>query len=104
MSKSSYEVAKWYIGFIKVPEHRIKPKQLHKKWNKNGNIEGTYNGYVLINKRDGYGTMHYDNDNIYKGYWKDGKQNGNGEVYIVKDKRWMKGKWDNGKRVSWENN
>ena len=38
---------------------------------------------------------------IYKGYWKNGKQNGEGEVYSPQEDIWRKGIWENGKRVKW---
>jgi hypothetical protein len=40
----------------------------------------------------------------YKGYWKNGKQNGEGEFYQVKEGVWKKGIWSEGKRVRWTNN
>lgn len=39
----------------------------------------------------------------YKGYWKNGKQHGEGEFYTVSMDTWKKGIWDDGKRVRWIN-
>ena len=114
----SYEVSKWYIDFIKKPKDMVKSKVLHKQWRKNGYIEGTYDGNVLINKRDGKGTMYYANHDIYEGDWKDDKKYGNGilkydngdkyegeweedkkhgeGIEILKNGVVLKGKWDKG--------
>jgi len=42
----------------------------------------------------------------YKGYWKNGKQHGEGEFFNPTNMQWRKGIWDDGKRVRWitENN
>ena len=42
------------------------------------------------------------NGKIYKGYWKHGKQNGEGEFFDVKENKWKKGFWADGRRVRWE--
>lgn len=39
----------------------------------------------------------------YKGYWKNGKQHGEGEFYQPDQKIWKKGVWSDGRRVSWKN-
>ena len=39
----------------------------------------------------------------YKGYWKNGKQHGEGEFYNPKENAWKKGVWSEGRRVKWEN-
>lgn len=39
----------------------------------------------------------------YKGYWKNGKQHGEGEFYQNKENMWKKGIWSEGKRVRWTN-
>ncbi len=39
----------------------------------------------------------------YKGKWENGKQNGEGEFFQVKEDTWKKGLWNNGKRVRWVN-
>jgi len=37
----------------------------------------------------------------YKGYWKNGKQHGEGEFFNNTTGQWRKGIWDDGKRVRW---
>ncbi len=37
----------------------------------------------------------------YKGSWKNGKQNGEGEFFNPSTNTWRKGIWDDGKRVRW---
>jgi hypothetical protein len=37
----------------------------------------------------------------YKGFWKNGKQHGEGEFYQQKENVWKKGIWGEGKRVRW---
>ena len=44
------------------------------------------------------------NGKIYKGYWKNGKQDGEGEFYFPSDRKWKKGIWKEGKRVKWIQN
>ena len=39
----------------------------------------------------------------YKGYWKNGKQHGEGEFFNNNTQQWRKGIWDDGKRVRWIN-
>lgn len=39
----------------------------------------------------------------YKGYWKNGKQHGEGEFFHPKENIWKKGVWSDGRRVKWEN-
>ena len=39
----------------------------------------------------------------YKGYWKNGKQHGEGEFFQQKENVWKKGIWGEGKRVRWTN-
>ncbi len=38
----------------------------------------------------------------YKGFWKNGKQHGEGEFYNPKEETWKKGVWHDGKRVKWD--
>ncbi len=38
----------------------------------------------------------------YKGYWKNGKQHGEGEFFHTKENIWKKGIWMDGKRVQWK--
>ena len=38
----------------------------------------------------------------YKGEWKFGVKNGNGEFYDPNLKGWKKGIWSDGRRVQWE--
>jgi hypothetical protein len=38
----------------------------------------------------------------YKGYWKNGKQHGEGEFFNnTNNSQWRRGIWDDGKRVRW---
>ena len=37
----------------------------------------------------------------YKGYWKNGKQHGEGEFFNAQSNQWRRGIWDDGKRVRW---
>ena len=53
------------------------------------------------NKKEGYGEFEWDGGKKYKGYWKNGKQHGEGMLYNIKNKSWRKGIWDNGKRIKW---
>jgi hypothetical protein len=39
------------------------------------------------------------NGNKYKGYWKNGKQNGEGEHYCSITDKWIKSVWDDGRQV-----
>lgn len=39
----------------------------------------------------------------YKGFWKNGKQHGEGEFFHIKENCWKKGVWMEGKRVRWTN-
>jgi len=39
----------------------------------------------------------------YKGYWKNGKQDGEGEFLLNATSAWKKGRWSEGKRVRWVN-
>jgi hypothetical protein len=39
----------------------------------------------------------------YKGGWKNGKQNGEGEFLQNASSQWKKGQWSEGKRVRWIN-
>lgn len=50
---------------------------------------------ILIKRSDG---------REYNGYWKNGKQNGEGLFYSPEEKKWKKGIWNEGKRVRWINN
>jgi hypothetical protein len=49
--------------------------------------------------------LFYRNDGRkYKGEWKNGKQDGEGEFFHPKDKVWKKGEWKDGKRLKWDSN
>ena len=52
---------------------------------------------------NGKGKFEWPDGRIYKGHWKDGKQNGVGEFYNPKKKAWKKGEWEKGKRLKWTN-
>jgi hypothetical protein len=43
--------------------------------------------------------MHWKNGNIYKGFWKNGKQNGEGEIFLANENKWKKGIWNDGKLI-----
>jgi hypothetical protein len=36
----------------------------------------------------------------YRGFWKNGKQHGEGEVFFVKANKWIKGLWNEGRKIS----
>ena len=40
----------------------------------------------------------------YRGYWKNGKQNGEGEFYNEQTKTWRKCLIQNGKKIKWVDN
>jgi len=56
--------------------------------------KGKYLGDIVASKRDGYGTMYYENGNVYDGFWKDDVINGYG-VMIWKNKNEYEGNWKN---------
>ena len=37
----------------------------------------------------------------YKGFWKNGKQHGEGEFFNINTNSWRKGEWEEGKRIRW---
>jgi hypothetical protein len=38
---------------------------------------------------------------MYNGYWKNGKQHGEGLFFAPDENKWKKGIWNEGKRVRW---
>ena len=58
-----------------------------------------YIGQYKNDKKDGYGIFEWPSGKKYKGFWKNGKQNGEGEIYDIKNKKWIKGFWKDGKKV-----
>ena len=56
---------------------------------------GYSNGMLLILRRN--------DGRKYKGMWKNGKQNGEGEFFHPKENSWKRGIWNEGKRVRWTN-
>ena len=56
--------------------------------------KGKYLGDMVALKRDGYGTMYYENGNVYEGFWKDDVINGFG-VMLWKNKNKYEGNWKN---------
>ena len=49
-------------------------------------------------RKDGYGIFEWPDGKKYKGYWKQGKRQGEGELYDPVEKVWKKGKWGNEKK------
>lgn len=37
---------------------------------------------------------------VYRGYWVNGKQHGEGEIFVPSENKWHKGIWNRGKRVN----
>lgn len=37
----------------------------------------------------------------YRGFWKNGKQHGEGEFFAANQGNWKKGVWEDGKRIRW---
>lgn len=58
---------------------------------------------VYLNGKIIYGNNFRNDGRKYKGYWKNGKQHGEGEFYNPKEDSWKKGVWSEGRRVKWEN-
>lgn len=56
----------------------------------------------MNDKKDGYGVFRWPNGKIYKGNWKQGKMNGDGEMYCPQEEKWRKGTRDKGKRIKWK--
>jgi len=56
--------------------------------------KGRYLGGAKALKRDGYGTMYYENGNVYEGFWKDDVINGYG-VMVWENKNKYEGTWKN---------
>ena len=52
-------------------------------------------------EKDGYGLFEWSDGKKYKGYWKNGKQDGEGEFYNPQTNVWRKCLVKNGKRVRW---
>ena len=46
-----------------------------------------------------FGIFYLPSGKIYKGNWKNGKPDGEGEYYNPKDKVWIKVYWENGKMI-----
>ena len=60
-----------------------------------------YEGEYKSDKKEGYGTFSWPDGRIYKGNWKNGRQDGEGKFYDIKNKKWKKGIWKEGKRIKW---
>ncbi len=56
--------------------------------------KGKYIGELSGSKRSGYGTMYYQNGDIYEGYWKDDAINGFGSMTWTSKNRYVGG-WKN---------
>ncbi len=56
--------------------------------------KGKYLGEAINGKRNGYGTMYYENGNVYEGFWKDDVINGFG-VMLWKSQNKYVGEWKN---------
>ena len=59
--------------------------------------DGTYNGQKIFGKAQGYGTMEYDNGDVYVGQWKSNKCHGEGTVTYSNGNTY-EGQWENGNR------
>ena len=55
----------------------------------------------MNDKKEGFGTFEWADGRKFKGYWKNGKQNGEGEFYNPETRETKKGIWENGKRIKW---
>lgn len=56
--------------------------------------EGEYEGEWKKGAPNGYGTMHYRNQDSYSGYWVDGVRKGAGRLFSLSDKITICGIWD----------
>ena len=54
-------------------------------------------------KKEGYGIFKWVDGKKYRGYWINGKQNGEGEFYNNSTKQWKKCLVQNGKKIKWLN-
>ena len=59
-------------------------------------------GLLSEEKLNGYFEKTLDDDVVYKGHWKNGKQHGVGFLVYPYGKT-IKGEWDDGKLVKWSN-
>ena len=57
------------------------------------------NGLIIFN----FFLIFRNDGRVYKGYWKNGKQHGDGEFFHPKEGVWKRGVWSEGRRVNWEN-
>ena len=53
-----------------------------------------------MDKKHGYGVYHWSDGRKYEGYWKDGRQHGEGK-YILPNGVVKIGIWEEGKRIRW---
>jgi hypothetical protein len=53
--------------------------------------KGIYDGYWFDDKRNGYGTLSYNNGNYYKGEWKNDLFEGTGFFFILGKMIWFNG-------------
>lgn len=58
-----------------------------------------YEGFFVMDKREGHGKYIWTDGRIYDGEWKNGKQHGKGLYIKYGEQRY--GEWDNGKRIRW---
>ena len=58
-----------------------------------------YDGTFKEGKKDGFGVFHWNNDNMFEGYWVNSKMHGIGK-FITKG-NYKVGLWENGKRINW---
>ena len=121
-----YNMVKGTQPFSNRDIEKIKEQVLHKEINYNGfnnndlknlcmgllerDPEKRYSAFQAFNElkiiqnratTEGMGECVYPDGRIYKGLWKEGKQDGEGMFYIPDKKVWKKGIWDKGKRVQW---
>jgi hypothetical protein len=55
-----------------------------------------------MDKKEGYGEFTWPDGRSYRGYWKDGKQDGRG-TYKNKENIEKQGLWADGKKTKWIN-
>jgi hypothetical protein len=66
-----------------------------------------YFGNYLNDLKEGYGIFTWPKGMIYKGNWKQGKQHGEGNLFIPDSSQenggsWSKGIWNEGKILKWK--
>ena len=66
------------------------------KWN-DGRV---YDGEFKNDKREGMGEHKWPDGRIYKGNWVNGSQDGEGSFYEPTNKKWIKGIWQKGKKIT----